>query len=148
MQSFRLPNLTPPLTDAFKLEIENPLLKDHIKAKIKSLGHLTDGSFAPEIITLSDKAYFALIEKMISDDAQKVFKKKWIAAGALDTSYQGLLKYASKHLLKKYAGVASESLIEKSEEGFKDIVDTILSKGNISSITKLLPDFFKSSGVE
>ncbi len=131
--------------DAFKLEIENPLLKDHIKAKIKSLGHLTDGSFSVDIITLSDKAYFALIEEMISDDEKKEFKKKLIDAGALDTSYKGLLKYASKHLLKRYVGDAGESLIEKSEEEFKSIIDAILSQKSINYFKKLLPNFFRSS---
>ncbi len=132
--------------DAFKLEIENPLLKDHIKNRIKSLGHLTDGSFSADIITLSDKAYFALIEEMISDDDKKEFKKKLHDAGATDTSYQGLLKYASKHLLKKYAGDAAEHLIEKSEQDFTNIIETLLNKDNVSAIKNLLPDFFKANG--
>lgn len=33
--------------DLFALEIENPLLSDHIRAKLKTIGHVTDGSFSP-----------------------------------------------------------------------------------------------------
>ena len=41
--------------DLFLFEVENPLLIDHIKNRLKSLDYLSDGSFSPSIIKLSSK---------------------------------------------------------------------------------------------
>jgi hypothetical protein len=127
----------------FKLEIEKPLLKDHIKSKIKQLGYLTDGSFSVDIITLTDKAYFALIENLIKEEFQKKYKEQLIEAGAIDPSIPGLLKYASKHILRKYASDAAVELIEQSENDFKKVISAIFDSKNINTLKSCIPDYFK-----
>lgn len=42
------------------MEVENPLLHDYMKAQLKRLGHITDGSFSSDIIRLTHEAYSAL----------------------------------------------------------------------------------------
>ena len=127
----------------FKLEVESSLLKDHLKAKIKLLGYLTDGSFSSEIIKLSDNAYFSLIEDLISENKQKSFKAELIKAGAIDVSLQGILRHASKHLLAKYTGDAAEKLVAESEKEFTYIVENTFQAKNINNLKKIIPDFFK-----
>ncbi|MBO4875301.1 MAG: hypothetical protein J5542_08355 [Bacteroidales bacterium] len=42
------------------LEIENPMLMDFLRAKLKENKYITDGSFSPEIVKLSVPAYLAI----------------------------------------------------------------------------------------
>src|SRR5665213_782473 len=58
---------------AVALDIENPLLADHIRETLRALGHATDGSFSPSLVKLSDDAAAALVEHYISPaDRDKV----------------------------------------------------------------------------
>ncbi len=43
--------------DLFCLEIENPLVLDHLKDKLQRLGFATDGSFSPSLVRLSRDAF-------------------------------------------------------------------------------------------
>ena len=43
--------------DLFLFEVENPLVSDHFKAKVQSIGYLTDGSFSPSIVRLSIETF-------------------------------------------------------------------------------------------
>lgn len=38
--------------DQFVLEVENPLVSDHLRSKVQILGHVSDGSFSPIIVKL------------------------------------------------------------------------------------------------
>ena len=48
--------------DQFVLEVENPLVSDHLRSKVQALGHISDGSFSPTIVKLPLDAVVALIE--------------------------------------------------------------------------------------
>jgi hypothetical protein len=38
--------------DFFVLEVENPLVSDHLRSRVKKLGYVSDGSFSPSIVKL------------------------------------------------------------------------------------------------
>lgn len=44
--------------DLFCLEIENPLVLDHLKDKLQRLGFATDRSFSPSLVRLSKNAFW------------------------------------------------------------------------------------------
>lgn len=48
--------------DLFVIEIENPLVIDHLRSKLQTLGHASDGSFSASIVKISLDAVAALIE--------------------------------------------------------------------------------------
>lgn len=52
--------------EVFIFEVEKPLVSDHIKSKLKMLGHVTGGSFSPSLIQLSLEAISALSEKILT----------------------------------------------------------------------------------
>lgn len=42
------------------LEIDDPLLIDHLRFKLRNLNHITDGSFNPGLVKMSYEAYASL----------------------------------------------------------------------------------------
>ena len=54
--------------DSFVMEVENPLVSDHLRAKVQGLGFYTDGSFSPSIIKLGGDAITALIESYLTKE--------------------------------------------------------------------------------
>ena len=66
--------------DKVAIEIQNPLLTDHFRFKVKELGFITDGSFSVELVKLNYSAYIALVESMISVEAKKTTVKLLVDA--------------------------------------------------------------------
>ena len=78
--------------DIFVLEVENPLVADHMRAKIQNLGYVSDGSFSPNVVKLSLDAITALLESNLTEKERTGVRKALIAAGAPDISFRGVLK--------------------------------------------------------
>ena len=110
--------------DRYVLEVENPLVSDHLRSKVQELGYISDGSFSPSIIRLGLDAVTALIESFLSDQEQHDIKAVLIAAGAPDTSFTGVLKETLKKVASKVASDTGEALIEKGSDFISLILDT------------------------
>jgi hypothetical protein len=124
--------------DQFALEVESPLALDHLRAKVQALGHLTDGSFSTNLVTLNLDAMATLIESTL-DTAQKVVAERELKrAGATDTSLRGLLKATLKKLGKRIADDAGEAAIENASDYIAPILD-----GTIQGAQKLFKDLFR-----
>jgi hypothetical protein len=97
----------------FILQIENALLTDHLREKVKLLGHVTDGSFSPGIVKLSLDAMAALIDEMYQgkDDKKETARKALIAAGAPDTTFKGVIRAVLEKIGSKFAAEAGEALM-------------------------------------
>lgn len=109
--------------ELFVLEVDNPLLADHLRAKLQSLGYLSDGSFSPSLIKLSLAAVCALIEALLSPDEVRRVQAALIAAGAPDSSFQGVLKATLKKLASKIASDSGEALMDKAATLMSPILD-------------------------
>jgi len=93
--------------DKIGIEIDNPFLIDHLRAKLKQLNYITDGSFSPEMVKLTTEAFAALLESYLPNDSKKEIKKALVEIGAEpDTSLKGILKGAFKKLGTKLADEA------------------------------------------
>lgn len=114
--------------DFFVLEIDSPLIIDHLRSKVRSLGFPSDGSFSPSLVKLSLRAFSALLEDCIPQDKRDQVKKKLVEAGAPDGSLGGVLKGALKQLGKKMAQDAGEELSVKASEYIAPILDASISK--------------------
>jgi len=126
------------LGSSFALEIENPLLSDHIRFKLKELGHVSDGSFSPNIVTLSLDAMVSLIDSYMSINDQSAATDALIAAGAQTGTFKAILKGALKKLGEKIAGEAGQALAEVASNYIGSILDA--SQQQIAVIFK---DFFE-----
>ncbi len=115
--------------ELFALEIENPVLVDHLRKKLSELGHTTDGSFSPSIVRLSLDAAVALLESYLAPKAQKEMKAALIRAGAPDGSLRGAIRAVIKKLASKVADDTGTALVDDAEgflrpllEGARDTV--------------------------
>lgn len=110
------------------IEIENPLLIDHLKAKLKNKGYSSDGSFSPEIVKLSSEAFAALIEDYVDATTQKDIKSKLIKMGyEKDSSFRGLISTFVSSAAKKVAGEAGEIV---AGEYITPLIDGTVEKMN------------------
>lgn len=107
----------------FILEIENPLLSDHLKAKITSLGYISDGSFSPSLVKLPLDAIVALIDNFLSDEQKELTKAALIEAGAPDGSFKGVLKSSLSKFASKLADEAGEAAVKQIGEFIKPVLE-------------------------
>ena len=111
------------------LEVANPLLIDHLKSKMKELGKATDGSFSPDIVTMPDSSFAALIESFIPADKKDEIVKKLVKMKILkDKSIKGLVVQIVKSAGKKVIGEVADNLVEQAE----DYLEPLL-KGTVDS---------------
>jgi len=109
--------------ELFLLEIENPLVSDHLRSKIQKLEFISDSSFSPSIVKLPLNAIVAVIEDYLSEEERKNVKKALVKAGAPDISLQGVLKSTLKIAAKKLASDTGEALVESVSEYLSPILD-------------------------
>ncbi|EPC6136417.1 hypothetical protein CGT72_15695 [Vibrio cholerae] len=109
--------------DLYVLEIENPLVSDHLRSKVQKLGYVSDGSFSPSIIKLGLDAITALIESYLSSQQKDDIKAALVAAGAPDTSFKGILKATFKMVASKVASDTGEALMDKTSDFISPIID-------------------------
>lgn len=108
--------------DLYLLEVENPLVADHLRARVQRLGYASDGSFSPSMIKLSLAAMAALIESYLSESDCKKVRKALVKAGAPDTSLNGVLRSMLKGLGKKLASDVGEQLMDKAHGYLEPVV--------------------------
>ncbi len=106
------------------LEVENPLVSDHLKNKVKNLGYLSDGSFSPSIVKLSFVAIGALIEEDLSKEDIKKVKEILMKAGATDASFKGMVKAMFTKIASKVADETGEAVAENISECINPIIDS------------------------
>ena len=122
--------------DSFALEIENPLLSDHLRAKLQTLGHVTDGSFSPSLVTLTLDAMVALIEEQLSKADRSETFEALVKAGAPDKTLKGVLKSALKKLGEKIADDTGEAVANEVSNYLGPLLDS--GKSAITSAFKSL----------
>lgn len=124
--------------DLFCLEIENPLVLDHLKDKLQRLGFATDGSFSPSLVRLSRDAFNALVIDCVPSGDQMAVKAALVAAGAPDGTFGGVIK----GVLIKLGGRFADSAGEEMAENISEYLGPILS-GATSEITSRVSELFR-----
>lgn len=117
--------------DLFLFEIDNPLLIDHIKNRLRTLGHLSDGSYSSSIIRLTSNGMKALVQYYITEDITQV-EHKLATKGLEQTTIKGFVSALVKKIGRKFADDTGEEVAENIKEYllplFTDINDEYLSK--------------------
>jgi hypothetical protein len=133
--------------DKVCLEIDNPLLIDHLKHVLKELGHITDGSFSPDLVKLTPDAYKKLLNNKFDKISKKELKKALIECGAeKELTVKSILTSVLKKVGKKVADDAGDKageyigdyLGELFDSGFKIAAEFV--KENISTEVKLIEE--------
>lgn len=125
--------------DKVAIEIQNPLLTDHFKFKVRELGFITDGSFSAELVKLDYSAYIALVESMISVEAKGTTVKLLVDAGIMkDTSFKGVFTELVKKIGAKIANEVGEQAIDETFKYLSPIIS-----GKIGDAKDILLGLFK-----
>jgi hypothetical protein len=124
--------------DLFCLEIENPLVLDHLKDKLQRLGFATDGSFSPSLVRLSKDAFNALVVDCVPSGNQMAVKAALVAAGAPDGTFGGVIK----GVLVKLGGKFADSAGEEMAGNISEYLGPILT-GATSEITSRVSELFR-----
>lgn len=134
----------------FYLEVENPLVQDHLRAKLHELNFTADGTFSPSLIKLSLKALAALISHYMDKTEREKVRKELVAAGAPDTSIQGVLKAVLKALALKYAQEEGGAIVERVSDYISPILGGSLGtmKGSFKKLLAILAQNTSTSPVK
>jgi len=99
--------------DLFAMEIENPLVLDHLRSKLQTLGYASDSSFSPSLVKMSLDAVAALIESFHPGKEGESLRKALVKYGAPDTSFKGVLKEVLKKVASKVANDTGKALVSQ-----------------------------------
>lgn len=125
--------------DKVAIEIQNPLLTDHFRFKLKKLNYITDGSFSAELVKLTYSAYIELVVSLMSDEVKQETKKVLVESGIMpDKSFKGIFTEFVKKIGAKIANEAGE---QAATEALKYIYP-ILS-GNYEEVKNIFQELFK-----
>ncbi len=125
----------------YVLEVENPLVSDHLRSKVQKLGYVSDGSFSPSIVKLGLDAVAALIESYLTEQEKGEVKDALVAVGAPDASFKGVIKATFKKMASKVASDTGEALMERASNFISPIIDAA-----IDLVTERTSELFEEAG--
>lgn len=106
------------------LDIENPLVAEHIRETLRKLGHASDGSFAPNVVRLSEEAAGALVEHFVDAADRKAVLAALHSAGLKDKSIKGALVSMLRKGAGKLAGETGDALAKDFGEFVAKVLDS------------------------
>ncbi len=125
--------------DLVCFDIENPLLIDYLRERLRGLKHTLDKSFSPTLVKLSIDALAALMDSMVSDSDKERYLADFQKRNVPVATFHNLMKGAALKFIEKYAGKEGVAFAEKhGEKG----VATLFKSG--CKLTGFWADFFKS----
>ena len=120
-------------TDKVALEIDNPLLIDYLRKRLKGLNHLTDGSFSPELVKMEYDAFAHIYQETRTDLDKKQINKKLKELGiktdfTVRTVITLLLQSGGKILAGKTGSDAAKDVMDVICDNWKDIEKAVREK--------------------
>jgi hypothetical protein len=95
--------------DVIIFNVENPLLIDFIKSKLKEKRLLSDGSFSPEIIKLKQYAYIELLKDFLDLEELKIQLKN----NRINDNFESLMKAFLKKVSIKVFNNSNDFIIDE-----------------------------------
>ena len=113
------------------IQIEDPMLLDALKAKLKEGGSLFDGSFNSELIKISAKDYSSLIIKLVYEEEEKKKRKQALKA------YKKLKENGFDKISK---AIFDKAIDEGGNQGIKFITQQTLNllSGKFSDVLEIV----------
>lgn len=105
----------------FMLEVEDPLLLNHLRCKIQQVGHISRGSFSSSLVKRSVDASVALVKDTMKGD-HKIAEKVLKDAGAPDTIVKGVIKAACSKLTYQIAIDTGQAAMQQVTDFFEALL--------------------------
>lgn len=127
--------------EKISIEIDNPLLVDFVRKRLKDLNHLTDGSFSPELIRMSYSAFVDLYVKLFPEK-EKHLRKELIK---INVKKKVTLSQILPHVLKFAAKTVGGKVLEDfTGDALKYATDWIkTAKENVGAFPTFPKEMFK-----
>lgn len=119
------------------LELKNPLLIDHLKEKLRDLGHITDGSFNQDLVKMTPNAMSALYVEYVPENTRAALMGELVAAGVEEDPNAPLLKGMKTFFTKLVSKVAmdgTDALLSKIGDTLPRILAGAASHALIAAI--------------
>lgn len=115
-------------------------MADYLRSKLRSLNHITDGSFSNELLKMTVDAYIDLFISLLPDGREDI-EKALIRSGAKkDTSLKSIVKSIVEKLAKKALGDIGDAVIDNVSDYLKPIIE-----GQITNITNRFRGFWDTT---
>lgn len=119
------PRFLPGIDKMIGIDIDNPLLIDHLKYKLRDLGHITDGSFNQDMVKMTPEALAALYESYMPEQARVDLIDKLKELGIVkdeDATFKKAFKDFITTVRDKIYERGAEGLIDKAIETMPKIL--------------------------
>lgn len=123
------------------LEIDDPLLIDHLKFKLRNLNHITDGSFNPGLVKMSYDAYASLFgdtlpqgvkDKLLHEIDTEELKQKFGISN--EDNSQSMIRKCITWSLKEIGKLAFKKETEHWLQELHTQVQTLATGENIQNV--------------
>ena len=99
--------------DKVCIEVDNPLLIDYIRQRLKGLKHITDSSFNNELVKMTPEAFSALYTALLPEGSIDAINRKFVALGVQDEKGPlGVVKKVVAIITRAALGRSGEMLAE------------------------------------
>ncbi len=119
------------------IDIDNPLVIDHLKFKLRKLGYVTDGSFNQDLVKMTPEAMSALYVDYVPEETRAALMNELVAAGVEEDPNASLLKgmktFFTK-LVKKVAEDGTDELLKRIGDALPRIIAGAASHALIAAI--------------
>ena len=127
--------------DKVAIEIQNPLLTDHFRYKLKELNYITDGSFSAELVKLTYSAYIELVVTLMPDEVKQETENMLVESDIMpDKSFKGIFTEFVKKIGAKIANDAGEQAAKEALEYISPIIS-----GKYDEVIRIFRELFKKN---
>lgn len=117
------PRFLPGADKMIGIDIDNPLLIDHLKYKLRELGHITDGSFNQDMVKMTPDALAALYEDYMPEKARADLMDKLVEVGIVKDHNAPF-----KNAFKDFLTTLRDKIYERGADGIIDKVLEVMPK--------------------
>lgn len=114
-------------TDQIILEVDNPFMMDYLKAKMKELHCLTDGSFNQDIVKMSVESFSKLLQDTFEIKSDAETKNRMHSLGLRDGK-KDIFVDVIRHSVEQYLGPAFSDRVEEKVENAFDWINKCLER--------------------
>jgi hypothetical protein len=115
----------------FLIEVPQPLTMDRLRARVRSLGFISDGTFSAGVAKIPEEALVALVDTLMLPEQKSAVLDAMKKQGMTDTSFQGVLKSALRKAGTKFAGQAGDELMSCAG----DIIGQVFSDASVKYLS-------------
>ena len=111
--------------DRVSIEIEDPVLRDYLKKRLKELHHISDGSFSVDIVKMTHQAFADLYEDLLPDISKKEIHDALIEKGVEESVVSSIKKLVKKVLDSRLGDGVTDEIENSCKNTFRFLISRL-----------------------